>query len=301
MRVFVTGASGWIGSAVVPELLRAGHEVLGLARSEASAGSLADAGAEVHRGSLDDLDSLRAGAESADGVIHLAFVHDFSQYETSVRIDQRAIEALGEALEGTGRPLLIASGIAAVAAGPLATEKDPVAPAFPRAAAAEMTLALAKRGVRAGVVRLPPSVHGEGDRGFVPTLIEIARRQGVSGYLGDGSKRWPAVHRLDAARVFRLAFERAEAGAVFHAIDDEGVPTRTIAEVIGRHLDIPVVSIARDEATTHFGWMGSFFGTIDVAASSALTRERLGWEPTRPGLIEDLEAGHYFRAATGAH
>jgi nucleoside-diphosphate-sugar epimerase len=300
MRVFVTGASGWIGSAVVPELLGAGHEVIGLSRSEISAEWLVSVGAEVHQGSLEDVDSLRAGADSAEGVIHLAFIHDFSQYDMAVRTDLRAIAALGEALEGTGRPLLIASGVAAVTTGPLATEEDPAAPAFPRAPAAESTLALAERGVRSGVVRLPPSVHGEGDVGFVPTLIEIARRRGVSAYVDEGSNRWPAVHRLDAARLFRLAFDQAEAGAVLHAVADEGVSTRRIAEVIARHLEIPTISITRDEAAAHFGWMATFFGAIDMAASSALTRERLGWEPTHPGLLEDLEAGHYFRTTTSA-
>jgi nucleoside-diphosphate-sugar epimerase len=294
MRIFVTGASGWIGSAVVPELLDAGHEVVGLARSDASADALAAASAEVHRGSLEDLESLRVGAAKADGVIHLAFIHDFSRYEQSVGADQRAIETIGAALEGTDRPLVIASGVAAIAWSGVATEEDPFSPDFPRAAAARATLALAERGVRSSVVRLPPSVHGQGDDGFVPTLIQTARVRGRSGYIGDGANRWPAVHRNDAARLFRLAVEQAPAGSVLHAVADEGVPTRTIAEVIGRRLELPVVSIPPEQASEHFGWLGRFFA-IDSAASSTLTRQRLAWEPTHPGLIADLEEGHYFR------
>lgn len=293
MRVFVTGASGWIGSAVVPELMQAGHHVVGLARSEASADAIAATGAEVLHGSLDDLESLRVGAAKSDGVIHLAFIHDFSQYDTSVLADQQAIETLGAALEGTDRPLVIASGVAAVTQNGVATEEDPPDPDFPRSPAANMTLALAERGVRPSVVRLPPSVHGRGDNGFVPTLINVARLRGRSGYIGNGANRWAAVHRSDAARVFRLALEKAPAGSVLHAVADEGVPTRSIAEVIGRHLEVPVVSIPPEQAGEHFSWLGRFFG-IDAAASSALTQQRLGWKPTYPGLIEDLDEGHYF-------
>src|SRR5579864_224330 len=249
MRVFVTGASGWIGSAVVPELMQAGHHVVGLARSEASADALAAAGAEVHRGSLEDLDGLQAGAAKADGVIHLAFIHDFSQYETAVRADQRAIDALGAELEGSDRPLVIASGVAVVTPNAVATEDDPPAPDFPRAPAAIATLAQAERGVRSSVVRLPPTVHGRGDDGFVPTLINVARLRGLSGYIGDGANRWPAVHRNDAARLFRLALEQAPAGSVLHAVADQGVPTRSIAEAIGRHLALPVVSFSPEQAT----------------------------------------------------
>ena len=294
MRVFVTGASGWIGSALVPELIQAGHDVVGLARSEASADALSAAGAEVHHGSLEDLESLGAGAAKSDGVIHLAFIHDFSRYEASVRADQRAIETLGAALQDSERPLVIASGVLALTQGGVATEEDPPHPDFPRSPAATMTLALAERGVRSSVVRLPPSVHGEGDNGFVPTLINIAREQCRSGYVGDGANHWPAVHRNDAASLFRLAVENAPAASVLHAVSDEGIPTRAIAEVIGRHLDVPVVSVPPDQAADHFGWLGPFFAA-DVAASSALTRERLDWKPTHPGLIEDLEQGHYFR------
>jgi nucleoside-diphosphate-sugar epimerase len=297
MRVFVTGASGWIGSAVVPELIQGGHDVVGLARSEASADALAAVGAEVHYGSLEDLETLRAGAAKADGVIHLAFIHDFSQYETSVLADQRAIETLGHALEGSDRPLVIASGVMALASNEMATEEDPPHPGFPRAAAANMTLALAERGVRPSVVRLPPTVHGPGDNGFVPTLINIARVRGRSGYVGDGSNRWPAVHRRDAARLFVLALEKAPAGSVLHAVADEGVPTRTIAEVIGRHLDLPLVAVTPDRAADHFGWLGLIFAA-DSPASSVLTQERLGWKPTHPGLIEDLDEGHYFQDPT---
>jgi nucleoside-diphosphate-sugar epimerase len=293
MRVFVTGASGWVGSAVVPELLGAGHEVVGLARNEASAVALTAAGAKVHLGSLEDAESLRRGAEHADGVIHLAFIHDFSHYGDSVRVDQLAIETLGEELAGTDRPLVIASGVAAQTHNEFATEDDPPSPDFPRAAAAGMTLALAERRVRSAVVRLPPTVHGRGDEGFVPTLIRIALVRGCSGSIGNGANRWPAVHRVDAARLFRLALEGAPAGSIFHAVADSGVPTRAIAEVIGRHLDLPVVSVPTDKADEHFGWIGRFFA-VDLPTSSLQTKERLGWVPTEPGLIEDLEEGHYF-------
>ena len=294
MRVFVTGASGFIGSAVVPELVEAGHEVVGLARSDASAAAIAGAGAGVQRGSLDDVDSLRAGAAASDGVIHLAYVHDFSRIEDAARTDLRAIEAVSAELEGTDRPFVIASGVLGLAVGRLATEQDAPDPgAHPRVAGAQAALAAVSRGVRSSLLRLPPTVHGEGDHGFVATLIAIARDKGVSGYIGDGSSRWSAVHRLDAARLFRLALEKAEAGSALHAVADEGVPTREIAEVIGRHLDLPVVSVPEEKAGDHFGWLGRFFA-IDAPASSALTREWLGWQPTQPGLVADLDAGHYF-------
>ncbi|WP_269857534.1 SDR family oxidoreductase [Streptomyces sp. RPT161] len=297
MRVFVTGASGFIGSAVVPELIGAGHEVIGLARSDASAVALAAAGAEVHRGDLEDLDSLRTGAAASDGVIHLAFIHDFSQYQNAARTDLRAIETLGAALEGSDRPLVIASGTIGLAGGRVATERDtpdPRSVAAPRAAAAQATLSLASRGVRSSVLRLPPTVHGEGDHAFIATLINIARDKGVSGYVGDGANRWCAVHRRDAAHLFRLALEKAPAGSVLHGIAEEGVPIRTVAELIGRHLDLPVVSVSPEDADRHFGWLGAFL-SADVPTSSALTRELLGWQPTHPGLIDDLEQGHYFR------
>jgi nucleoside-diphosphate-sugar epimerase len=295
MRVFVTGASGWIGSAVVPELIGAGHQVLGLARSDSSAAALAAAGVEVQRGALDDLDSLRAGAQASDGVIHLAYIHDFANFVATGQTDLRAIETLGTALAGSGRPLVIANGVLGLPAGRLVTERDRHDPAAgQRAANAQVTLAFAARGVRSAVVRLAPSVHGEGDHGFVARLIEIARERGVSGYIGDGANCWPAVHRLDAARLFRLALEGAPAGTVLHGVADEGVPVRAIAEVIGRHLDLPVVAIPREEAGAHFGWLGTFLA-LDVRASSALTRELVGWQPTQPGLIADLDQGHYFR------
>ena len=302
MRVFVTGATGFIGSAIVPELIGSGHEVIGLARSDRSAAALAAAGAEVHRGDLDDPESLRAGAAGADGVIHCAFIHDFTQLESSGRTDLRAVQTFGAALEGTDRPLVVTSGIGLLAPGRVATEDDaadPASHAGHRVPSEVATLALAARGVRSSLVRLPPSVHGEGDHGFVPVLLDIARRTGVSGYVGDGSSRWPAVHRLDAARLFRLALEAAPAGSVLHGVAEQGVPTREIAAVIGRHLEVPVTAIAPEDAGDHFGWLAAFFAA-DVPASSALTRERLGWTPEQPGLVADLEAGHYFAAARPA-
>jgi nucleoside-diphosphate-sugar epimerase len=292
MRVFVTGASGFIGSAVVSELIDAGHQVLGLARSASSADAVEAAGAHVHRGDLEDLESLRAGAESADGVIHLAFNHDFTDYAGAAETDRRAIDTLGAVLAGSDRPFVVTSGLAGFAFGRTMTEDDAADPDSPRASE-HAALAFASRGVRVAVLRLPPSVHGEGDHGFVPRLIDIAREKGVSAYPGDGSNRWPAVHRFDAARLFRLALESAPAGARLHAIGDEGLPVRDIAGTIGRHLSLPVTAIAPETAADHFGWLGVFF-SLDVPASSALTRERLGWRPTQTGLLDDLEEGHYF-------
>jgi nucleoside-diphosphate-sugar epimerase len=295
MRVFITGATGFIGSAIVPELIDAGHHVVGLARSDQSARALAAAGAEAHRGSLEDLDSLRDGASAADGAIHCAYIHDFSQMEMAAHVNECAIEALGAALEGSDRPLVVTAGTALVSPGRLATENDTTSAAgHPRVRSEQIARALVSRGVRSSILRPPPSVHGEGDHGFVPFLIEIARTRGVSGYVGDGTNRWPAVHRLDAGHLYRLALEQAPAGTVLHAVAEEGVPTREIAEVIGRQLELPVVSIDADQAADHFGWIAAFFG-LDVPASSALTRERFGWQPTHPGLIDDLEAGHYFQ------
>jgi nucleoside-diphosphate-sugar epimerase len=298
MRVFVTGASGWIGSAVVPELLAAGHEVVGLARSDEAAAAVVDAGAEAHRGSLDDLDSLRAGARSADAVIHLAFKHDFSDYAGAGRTERAAIEAFGDVLEGSGRPFLFASGVALIAPGQVVTERSmpPVkGPDAPRGGAEELALGFADRGIRPVALRFAPTVHGEGDHGFLAVLVDIARQRGAAGFVGDGSNRWPAVHRLDAARLVALALEKAPAGAAVHAVADEGIEARAIAEAVGRQLDVPVISIAPERAAEHFGWIGAFFAA-DIPASSALTRELLGWTPVQPGLLEDLDSGSYVRA-----
>ncbi|WP_328583175.1 SDR family oxidoreductase [Streptomyces sp. NBC_00370] len=304
MRVFVTGASGWIGSAVVPELIGAGHQVVGLARSDASADALAAAGAEVRRGTIDDLDVLRDGAAASDGVIHLAFKHDIAftgDFKGATDADRAAIETFGDALEGSDKPFVIAGGLLGLAPGRVATERDePVVDSSPtsgRSANAQLTRGLAARGVRSSVVRLSPTVHGEGDNGFLPSLIGIARDKGVAGYLGDGSSRWSAVPRLDAAVLFRLALEKAPAGSALHGAADEGVRMRDIAEVIGRHLDLPVAQVSDEDAAGHFSWMAGFVG-LDSPASNELTRELLGWQPTRPGLIADLDKGHYFAAPT---
>ncbi|MEX3656606.1 SDR family oxidoreductase [Mycolicibacterium fortuitum] len=292
MRIFVTGASGFIGSAVVPELIDAGHQVLGLARSDASAAALRAAGADVHRGVLEDPDSLRSGAQAADGVVHLAFVHDFNEFAAASDIDRRAIEALGETLAGSDRPLVVASGTTGIRLGEVSTEDDAVTPGLPRVSEAT-ALTFADRGVRSSVVRLPPSVHGPGDRGFVPRLIEIAREKGESGYPGDGANRWPAVHRLDAARLIRLAVESAPAGSRLHAVAEEGTPVRDIAGIIGKQLQLPITSVAPDAVMEHFGWLGAFF-SLDAPASSQKTREQFDWEPAEIGLLDDLAVGHYF-------
>jgi nucleoside-diphosphate-sugar epimerase len=315
MRVFVTGASGWIGAALLPELIGAGHEVVGLARSDAAAGSLAAAGAEVRRGTLDDLDILRDAAEGAEGVVHLAFKHDIAfagGFQSAAEADRRAVETLGAALVGSGRPLVLASGLAGLAPGRVATERDGLlghdglpervaaepasqaaalqsGPRF-RMGTAHVALSFADRGVRSSVLRLPPTVHGEGDPGFLARIVGIARERGVAGYLGDGANRWPAVHVLDAAHLFRIALERAPAGSVLHAVGDEGVPIRAVAEVIGRQLGLPVAEVAPE----HFAWLGGFLAP-DTPASAALTRDLLDWQPAQPGLLDDLGKGHYFR------
>jgi len=299
MRVFVTGATGFVGSAIVKELISAGHRVLALARSDAAAKSVVAAGAKVHRGSLEDLESLCRGTAAADAVIHTAFNHDFNNYAPATEADRCVIETLGRELAGSDRPLIVTSGsLIAKPEGPLATEEDEPTPNFPRKSE-KAALPLSARGVRASVLRLPPSVNGHGDHGFVPRLISIAREKGVSAYIGDGLNRWPAVHRLDAAHLYRLVLENSSARGRYHGVADEGVPTREIAEVIGRRLNVPVVSKSRQEAADHFGWIALFFG-MDSPASSAKTQEQLGWRPVQPGLIADLDAEHYFEPIVDA-
>jgi nucleoside-diphosphate-sugar epimerase len=295
MHVFVTGATGFIGSAIVPELINAGHQVLGLARSDAGAKFLVEAGAEVHRGELEDLESLRSGAELSDGVIHAAFNHDFSKWATNCEMDRHAIEALGSALAGSDRPLVITSGTGmAMTPGRPSTEEDAPNSPIPRVASEEAAASVAARGVRVSVMRLP-QVHNTVKQGLITYLIDIARQKGVSAYVGDRPNRWPAVHVLDAANLYRLALEKGSAGARYNAVAEEGVPLRETAEAIGRGLKLPVVSLSPEEAGEHFGWLATFAG-LDMPASSALTQERLGWLATGPGLISDLDHMRYFEA-----
>lgn len=294
MKVFVTGATGFIGSALVPDLINAGHQVVGLARSDASAASLATAGADVYRGSIEDLESLRSAAAAADGVIHLAFNHDFSRFAENSETDRRAIEALGEALAGSNRPLIITSGTGFTPGRPR-TEEDapaPVSAAVPRAS--EQAAAFVEaQGVRVLVVRLP-QVHDPDKQGIFTYAVALARQKGVSAYIGDGLNRLPAVHRFDAARLYKLVLEKGVAGTRYHAVAEEGVPVREIAEAIGRRLKVPVVSISPEEAGEHFGWLSSLM-MADMPASSAFTQERLGWHPTEAGLIADLDQVHSVR------
>ncbi len=296
MRVFLTGASGFVGSAVVPELLKAGHQVIGLARSDASAKSLAAQGVHVQRGDVTDLESLRSGVAASDGVIHCAFIHDFTKFAENCEIDRRAIEAMGAALEGSDRPFLVTSGTALPNPGRLATEDDraPASSPIPRVATEQAADAIAARGVRVAVVRLP-QVHGKGDHAFNPMLINLAREKGVAAYVGDGSNRWPAVHRLDAGLLYRLALEKATRGARYHCVAEEGIPLREITEMIGKHLRVPVVSKSPAEAAAHFGWF-AHFAQMNNPTSSRLTQERLGWRPTQPGLLWDLDQDYYYKS-----
>jgi nucleoside-diphosphate-sugar epimerase len=307
MRIFVTGASGWIGSAVVPELLGAGHEVVGLARSDASAQRLDAVGAIAWRGNLDDPDGLAKAAGESEGVIHLAFQHEVAfgrgDFASAAAADRRAVEAMGVALADSDRPFVLASGLAGLPAGIVSTENDGLVPsaearanpAGRRAATALLVLSLRGIGVRSSVLRLPPTVHGDGDQGFMATLVAVARQRGVAGYMGDGENRWPAVHRSDAARLARLAVEAAPSGSVLHAVGDEGVTIREVAEVMSRHLGVPTQSVAPADALEHFAHLGRFIG-MDVPATAIVTRELLDWEPTGPSLIEDLEQEFYYRA-----
>ncbi|GAB2685724.1 SDR family oxidoreductase [Mucilaginibacter koreensis] len=297
MRVFVTGASGFVGSAIVEELLNAGHQVLGLARSDESARKIIAAGAAVHQGSIYDLDSLRSGAAAADAVIHTAFNHDFSKYKENCETDRKAIEAMGDAITGTSKPMVITSGTALLSLGRPVTEQDkPLADStiIPRVASEEAAAAITLKGVNVSVVRLPPSVHGEGDHGFVPMLIDIAREKGVAAYIGEGLNNWAGVHRVDAARLYRLIIEQSTSPATYHCVADEAVPFKEITQIIAKHLNMQAVSITPEQATEHFGWLAHFAG-IDSPASSQWTQLKLGWEPQQPGLIADIDSVAYFK------
>ena len=295
MRVFVTGATGFVGSAIVQELLGAGHQVLGLARSDANAKALTAAGAEVHRGDLEDLESLRTGAKAADGVIHAGFIHDFTRFREVCEVDRIVIETLGKVYEGSDRPLIITSGIGVLNGGHLLTEDEIVKDGpNPRIASEYAAMALAERGVRATILRLPPSVHGDGDHGFIHMLAGIARQNGESVYTGEGQNRWPAVHRLDAARLYRLAVEQAPAaGTRLHAVAEGGVPFRDIATAIGKNLNVPVVSKSPEESAKSFGWF-AHFAAFDLLSSAKKTEESTGWKATHPGLIADIDRPAYY-------
>jgi nucleoside-diphosphate-sugar epimerase len=298
MRVFVTGASGWIGSATVDELLEAGHEITGLARSDAAAASIEAKGATVLRGDLDDLDSLRAGSADADAVIHLANKHDWANPAESSRAERAAVQTIGDVLVGSDRPFLLASGVAGIAQGRPSTENDRVpwsGPDAPRGGAENLALDFIEKGVRSISLRFSPTVHGDRDHGFIAIIVAAARAKGVSGYVGDGSTGWAAVHRSDAARMVRLGLEKAPAGALLHAVAEGSVSSRAIAEAIGHGLDLPVTSIAPEDAQQHFGFVGTFFA-MDLASSSTITQELLGWTPTGPTLLEDIENGAYFHS-----
>jgi nucleoside-diphosphate-sugar epimerase len=290
MKVFVTGATGFVGSTVVQTLLGAGYEVVGLARSDATAKSLAAAGAKIHRGDLQDFESLRKGAADSDGVIHTGFIHDFSKFKENCELDRKVVETLGSALGGSDRPLIVTSAIGVLPAGQIVTEDTrPLSPSpNPRAATEDAARALMDRGVCVSIVRLSPSTHGESDHGFVPILIKMAREKNASVYIGEGKNTWPAVHRLDAAQVFKLALEKKSCGAYYHAVAEEGVEFRKIAEVIGRRLGVPIVSKSPEEAAAHFTWF-AHFASMNVKASSKLTQEKLGWHWSQPGLIADLQ------------
>jgi len=296
MRIFVTGAPGFIGSALVPELIQAGHQVLGLTRSEAGAEALRAAGAEVKYGNLEDLDSLRDGAAKSDGVIHLAFNHDFSQFQKNCEDNEKAIKAIGEVLLGSNRPFVVTSGtaIANTGDGKVATEDSPKSSWNPRAASEDLVKELTARGVNTSVVRLP-QVHDTHKQGLIPYVHAVAREKRVSAYVGDGSNRWPAAHVSDVARLYRLALEKAEPGAIYHAVDEEGVPMKAIAEALAHGLKVPVVSITPEEVEAHFGWLAHFIGQ-DLSASSAITQRKLNWKPTGPGLIADLDGMDYTQA-----